>query len=111
MELGGHQQFNQPIPWLSGSDGGDLGTQQTGGLVGGVQGGCDYQVGSFVFGVQGLFDGAAMKGNTIWQANPAFRNNGNIPWFGDRDRTGRHHLRADRDGLRQGRRRVPASQL
>ena len=60
---------------------GDLGTQQTSGLVGGVQGGCDYQVGSFVFGIQGLFDGAAMKGNTIWQANPAFRNNGDIPWF------------------------------
>ncbi len=64
-----------------GIGGSDLGTQQTFGLVGGVQGGCDYQVGSFVFGIQGLFDGAAMKGDTVWQANPTFRSNGKIPWF------------------------------
>ena len=64
-----------------GIGGSDLGTQQTFGLVGGVQGGCDYQVGSFVFGIQGLVDGAAMKGDTVWQANPAFRSNGTIPWF------------------------------
>jgi len=60
----------------------DIGTQQTAGLVGGVQGGCDYQVGSFVFGVQGMFDGASMKGNQIWQANPTYSNSGKIPWFG-----------------------------
>ncbi len=60
----------------------DLGTQQTAGLVGGVQGGCDYQVGSFVFGIQGMFDGSAMKGNTIWQTNSNYSNNGKIPWFG-----------------------------
>ncbi len=65
-----------------GIGGADLGTQQTAGLIGGVQGGCDYQVGSFVFGIQGMFDGSTMKGNTIWQANPSFRNNGSIPWFG-----------------------------
>ena len=65
-----------------GIGGSDLGTQQTAGLVGGVQGGCDYQVGSFVFGVQGMFDGASMKGNTTWQASPTFTNNGKIPWFG-----------------------------
>jgi outer membrane immunogenic protein len=65
-----------------GIGGSDLGTHQTAGLVGGVQGGCDYQVGSFVFGVQGMFDGASMKGNTTWQASPTFTNNGKIPWFG-----------------------------
>ena len=65
-----------------GIGGSDLGTHQTAGLVGGVQGGCDYQVGSFVFGVQGMFDGASMKGNQIWQASPTFTNNGKIPWFG-----------------------------
>jgi outer membrane immunogenic protein len=62
--------------------GSDLGTQQTAGLVGGLQGGCDYQVGGVVFGVQGMFDGASMKGNQIWQAAPQFANNGKIPWFG-----------------------------
>lgn len=59
----------------------DLGTQQAAGIIGGVQGGCDYQVGSFVFGIQGMFDGSSMKGNTVWQTNPAFRHNGSIPWL------------------------------
>ena len=27
-------------------------------------------------------DGASIKGNQIWQANPTFSNNGRIPWFG-----------------------------
>lgn len=68
------------VPPLIG--GTDIGTQQTAGLVGGVQGGCDYQVGSVVFGVQGMFDGGRMTGDTIWQAAPQFANNGKIPWFG-----------------------------
>jgi outer membrane immunogenic protein len=62
--------------------GADIGTQQTAGLIGGIQGGCDYQVGNIVFGVQGMFDGSTMKGNQIWQASPTFSNNGKIPWFG-----------------------------
>ena len=59
----------------------DLGTQQTAGLAGGVQGGCDYQVGSIVFGIQGMWDGGRLTGNTIWQPFPQFSNSGTIPWF------------------------------
>ena len=94
-----------------GIGGADLGTQQTAGLIGGVQGGCDYQVGSFVFGIQGMFDGSTMKGNTIWQANPSFRNNGKHPVVRDVDRTRRLHLRPGRDDLRQGRPRDDAPRL
>ena len=74
---------NDPTNFFGfGIGGADLGTHQTAGLVGGGQAGCDYQVGSFVFGVQGMFDGSSMKGNSTWQANPWFSNNGKIPWFG-----------------------------
>jgi outer membrane immunogenic protein len=58
-----------------------IGTHQTAGLIGGVQAGCDYQMGGVVFGVQGMFDGAGMTGNTIWQTNPNFSHNGKVPWF------------------------------
>jgi outer membrane immunogenic protein len=43
----------------------DAGTDTGSGLVGGGQLGCDYQVGSFVLGVQGMFDGAEVRGSHI----------------------------------------------
>ena len=39
------------------------GSHDINGVVGGGQVGCDYQVGAWVFGIQGLFDGANLKGN------------------------------------------------
>ena len=48
--------YNDPTSQFGLGIGADLGTHQTAGFVGGGQGGCDYQVGSFVFGIQGLFD-------------------------------------------------------
>jgi len=39
----------------------DLGTHTAEGVVGGGQVGCDYQTGNWVFGVQGMFDGADMQ--------------------------------------------------
>ena len=44
-------------------DGTSLGSNTGSGIVGGGQIGCDYQVASWVFGVQGLFDGADIKGS------------------------------------------------
>jgi outer membrane immunogenic protein len=40
-----------------------LGDHTARGVVGGGQLGCDYQIGSFVFGIQGLYDLSGMKGN------------------------------------------------
>jgi outer membrane immunogenic protein len=40
-----------------------LGTQHATGAIGGGQIGCDYQAGSWVFGAQGLYDAASLKGS------------------------------------------------
>jgi outer membrane immunogenic protein len=40
-----------------------LGTQHATGAIGGGQIGCDYQIGSWVFGAQGLYDAASLKGS------------------------------------------------
>ena len=42
-----------------------LGDMTARGVVGGGQLGCDYQVGSFVFGLQGLLDLSGMKGSNV----------------------------------------------
>jgi outer membrane immunogenic protein len=49
-------------------------------VVGGGQVGCDYQLGGFVFGVQGLFDGTGIKG-TGTQPGGLATNNDTIPWL------------------------------
>jgi outer membrane immunogenic protein len=41
--------------------GADLGNHTSRGVVGGWQGGCDYQMGSFVLGLHGLYDLSGMK--------------------------------------------------
>jgi outer membrane immunogenic protein len=47
----------------------DLNSDPTGGLGGG-QIGCDYQTGQFVFGVQGMFDWASLRGSTLYPNIP-----------------------------------------
>lgn len=49
-------------PQYSASAGSDTGD----GLVGGGQVGCDYQQGAWVFGIQGMLDGASIKGSHIY---------------------------------------------
>jgi outer membrane immunogenic protein len=51
-----------------------LGDHTARGVVGGGQLGCDYQIGSFVFGIQGLYDLTGMKANDF-QPNRVFLNN------------------------------------
>ena len=41
----------------------DLGSERNAGAVGGGQIGCDYQIGGWVVGVQGLFDAAGFRGS------------------------------------------------
>src|ERR1700712_4995702 len=40
----------------------DLGSERNSGVVGGGQVGCDYQVGSWVVGAQGMFEAANLRG-------------------------------------------------
>jgi outer membrane immunogenic protein len=54
---------------------GDRDRHTSSGFVGGGQIGCDYQVNNWVFGVQGLFDGADITGTHFDFANPA-----NLTW-------------------------------
>jgi outer membrane immunogenic protein len=53
----------------------------SGGVVGGAQAGCDYQMGRFVFGLQVMADGADIRGSRAQPNNPFVQNNLNIPWF------------------------------
>lgn len=56
-----------------------LGSHTAKGVVGGGQLGCDWQMGSWVFGAQGLFDGANIKGDHLF-AGDVYRTR--VPWFG-----------------------------
>jgi outer membrane immunogenic protein len=47
--------------WVHNKD--DDGSDTKSGAIGGGQVGCDYQTGAFVFGVQGMFDWADLKGS------------------------------------------------
>ncbi len=55
---------------LTGAGGGYLGDHTASGVIGGGQLGCDYQVGRFVFGIQGLYDLTGMKASNI-EGQPA----------------------------------------
>jgi outer membrane immunogenic protein len=57
-----------------------LGTVSPAGFVGGGQVGCDYQMGQFVIGVQGMADAADIKGSRL-QPNGIVTSNFNVPWF------------------------------
>jgi outer membrane immunogenic protein len=54
-----------------------LGRHSADGVVGGGQVGCDWQYGAWVFGVQGMFDGADLRGNHV--TDDVFDTR--IPWF------------------------------
>ncbi len=61
---------------------GDRGTAALGGFVGGGQIGCDYQFsGSWVIGIQGMFDGASLKGDILDSFNPDFDLTNRVDWF------------------------------
>jgi len=52
------------------------------GITGGVQGGCDYQMGALVVGVQGMFDGTSMQPSGSGLALGVATNNTSfIPWL------------------------------
>jgi outer membrane immunogenic protein len=61
--------WNDPVGFLEGAPG-FLGDHTASGVIGGGQLGCDYQVGRFVFGIQGLYDLTGMKASNI-EGEPA----------------------------------------
>ncbi len=63
-------------PFIPGQD---LGDHYAAGFVGGGQVGCDYQVGSWVIGAQGMFNWADLSGDNL-QHNALVFNQTSIPW-------------------------------
>jgi len=57
----------------------DLGSHSISGIIGGGQIGCDYQMGPWVFGVQGMFDGTGVRGSHLDPDNDVLATR--IPWF------------------------------
>jgi len=55
-----------------------LGSHTASGFTGGGQLGCDWQSGAWVFGVQGMFDGADLKGDHLFDGD-VFHTR--IPWW------------------------------
>jgi outer membrane immunogenic protein len=69
-----HKHYTDPVPVPPV----DLGSHTADGVVGGGQIGCDYQAGAWVFGVQGMFDGADLQAEHLALGDfYATR----IPWF------------------------------
>jgi len=60
--------------------GAGLGTVTPGGVIGGAQAGCDYQIGQFVLGIQVMADASDIRGSNA-QPNAFLQNNLNIPWI------------------------------
>lgn len=58
----------------------DYGGHTAGGFIGGGQVGCDFQVGNFVFGAQGMFDWTSANGSNAWLQGGNV-NTTNIRWF------------------------------
>jgi len=50
-------------------------------IVGGGQGGCDYQTGALVFGVEGMFDWTDAKGSAPDKFGPALLENDKYKWL------------------------------
>jgi outer membrane immunogenic protein len=74
------QDFTDPSGVFA-PPGASLGNHTGHGAVGGGQLGCDYQIGSFVLGLQGVYDLTGMKGSNI-QPNPFFYNNSFVQTLG-----------------------------
>jgi outer membrane immunogenic protein len=64
-------------PFIPGQD---LGDHSAEGFVGGGQVGCDYQVGSWVIGGQGMFNWSDLSGDNL-QPNALVFNQTHIPWI------------------------------
>ena len=63
---------------LPGVAGTSMGTQDVNGGLGGAQGGCNYQSGNWVFGIQGDYDWAMATGNNVNALFPLLTDRSNV---------------------------------
>jgi outer membrane immunogenic protein len=76
-----YKSFNDATGFYApGFAGQDLGWHSAAGFAGGAQVGCDYQIGSWVIGAQGMFDWSNLKGNNQQPAGTLI-NQTSIPWM------------------------------
>lgn len=70
--------------WSDPATGVEFASHNANGVVGGGQVGCDYQTGQWVFGIQGMFDGAGMSANShkvIEAGGPDIFDHTRISWM------------------------------
>jgi outer membrane immunogenic protein len=77
---------NVGVGWVHGDSsdavtGTPQGSGTTDGIVGGVQGGCDYQSGQWVFGARGAFDWSSLKSDIVNPTFPNLTGHGESPWL------------------------------
>jgi outer membrane immunogenic protein len=81
--IGGNVGYGwAPTSW---SDAGvEFDSHTADGVVGGGQVGCDYQTGQWLFGIQGMFDGTGMKGDShrvVGALGPNVFDQTQVSWF------------------------------
>ncbi|MBR1124012.1 porin family protein [Bradyrhizobium lablabi] len=79
--IGGGWARKHIVDQEPGLEGVDRDRHNSSGVVGGGQIGCDYQVNSFVFGIQGMFDAADITGSGLDLANPLLTWTSKNEWF------------------------------
>jgi outer membrane immunogenic protein len=80
--LGGGWARKHIVDQEPGLVGVDRDRHNSSGFVGGGQIGCDYQVNNWVFGIQGMFDGADISGSNRDLSNPLLNWTSRNEWFG-----------------------------
>jgi len=76
-----YKSVSDPLgSYVPGLPGQNLGDHSVAGFVGGGQVGCDYQVGNWVIGGQGMFNWSDLSGDNL-QPNAQFFNQTSIPWI------------------------------
>jgi outer membrane immunogenic protein len=78
------KNWANPTAAIFAGEPGDHGEADFGGFIGGGQIGCDYQLSGtwLTLGIQGMFDGADLKGNVVDTQDPDFDLTSKIHWFG-----------------------------
>ena len=69
------KEWFDDVPRFAGTS---MGTHTASGWLGGVQGGCNYQVGGWVFGIQGDYDWANATGNNVNALFPLLTDRSNV---------------------------------
>jgi outer membrane immunogenic protein len=70
-----NKEWFDDVPGFAGTS---MGTHTANGGLGGVQGGCNYQVSSWVFGIQGDYDWANVTGNNVNALFPVLTDRSNV---------------------------------